>query len=112
MVATESSADNGGALAGLRATLARSIDDVGLSVRSVNSLKNSNIRTLADLVQYREEDLLKVKNVGEKALGEIAELLRREGLNFGMKFEETAEELKVVDPGVAPQAQATEGDLE
>src|SRR6266496_4044581 len=86
-----------------------SIDDVGLSVRSVNSLKNSNIRTLGDLVQYREEDLLKVKNVGEKALGEIAELLRREGLNFGMKFEETEDELKVVDAGAAPQAQVSEG---
>src|SRR5256885_794089 len=88
------------------------IDVVGLSVRSVNSLKNSNIRTLGDLVQYREEDLLKVKNVGEKALGEIAELLRREGLNFGMKFEETEDELKVVDAGAAPQAQASEGDAE
>ena len=63
-------------------------------------------------MQYREEDLLKVKNVGEKALGEIADLLRREGLNFGMKFEETPDELKVVDPGTAPLAQATEEDLE
>jgi len=43
----------------LREVLARSIDDVGLSVRSVNSLKNSNIRTLAISCQYREEDLLK-----------------------------------------------------
>src|SRR5216683_997254 len=112
MVATEP-ADNGGAATGhLSELLARSIDDVGLSVRSVNSLKNSNIRTLGDLVQYREEDLLKVKNVGEKALGEIAELLRRENLNFGMKFEETADGLNVLDPGVAPQAQVSEGDVE
>jgi DNA-directed RNA polymerase subunit alpha len=106
-------AGNGGAAPGrLAEVLARSIDDVGLSVRSVNSLKNSNIRTLGDLVQYREEDLLKVKNVGEKALGEIAELLRRENLNFGMKFEETADGLNVLDPGVAPQAQVSEGDIE
>jgi DNA-directed RNA polymerase subunit alpha len=106
-------AGNGGAAPGrLAEVLARSIDDVGLSVRSVNSLKNSNIRTLGDLVQYREEDLLKVKNVGEKALGEIAELLRRETLNFGMKFEETADGLNVLDPGVAPQAQVSEGDVE
>src|SRR5436305_1577373 len=109
MVAAQPAGNGGAATSRLREVLGRSIDDVGLSVRSVNSLKNSNIRTLADLVQYREEDLLKVKNVGEKALGEIAELLRREGLNFGMKFEEAADELKVVDPGVAPQAQATEG---
>jgi DNA-directed RNA polymerase subunit alpha len=102
-------AGNGGATAGpLKDVLARSIDDVGLSVRSVNSLKNSSIRTLADLVQYREEDLLKVKNVGEKALGEIAELLRREGLNFGMKLEAVEGELRVVDPGTPPLAQPTE----
>jgi DNA-directed RNA polymerase subunit alpha len=106
-------AGNGGAASGrLADVLARSIDDVGLSVRSVNSLKNSNIRTLGDLVQYREEDLLKVKNVGEKALGEIAELLRREGLNFGMKLEAVGGELRVVDPGVPPQAQASEGEAE
>ncbi|MGH7606684.1 MAG: DNA-directed RNA polymerase subunit alpha, partial [Gemmatimonadales bacterium] len=75
---------NGGTEGGrLRDVLGRAIDDAGLSVRSINSLKNSNIRTIGDLVRYREEDLLKVKNVGEKALGEIAELLRREGLNFG-----------------------------
>jgi DNA-directed RNA polymerase subunit alpha len=103
-------AGNGGAATGqLKDLLNRSIDDVGLSVRSVNSLKNSSIRTLADLVQYREEDLLKVKNVGEKALGEIAELLRREGLNFGMKIEEVDGELRVADPGAAPLAQPTEG---
>ena len=66
----------------------RPIDDFGLSVRSLNSLKNSNIRTLKDLVEFSEDDLLKVKNVGEKALSEIGELLQREGLNFGMGFEE------------------------
>jgi DNA-directed RNA polymerase subunit alpha len=96
----------------MQEVLGRPIDDVGLSVRSVNSLKNSNIRTLADLVQYREDDLLKVKNVGEKALGEIAELLRREGLNFGMRLEETDGQFQILDPGTAPLAQPTEGDLE
>jgi len=106
---TAPAAGNGGASSRLREVLNRSIDDVGLSVRSVNSLKNSNIRTLGDLVQYREEDLLKVKNVGEKALGEIAELLRREGLNFGMRTEEVDGEFRVVDPGTTPQAQPTDG---
>ena len=47
--------------------------------------------------------------MGEKALGEIAELLRREGLNFGMKIEDVEGELRVADPGVLPQAQPTEG---
>ncbi|PYP14521.1 MAG: DNA-directed RNA polymerase subunit alpha [Gemmatimonadetes bacterium] len=92
----------------LRDVLGRAIDDAGLSVRSVNSLKNSNIRTLGDLVRYKEDDLLKVKNVGEKALGEIAELLRRENLNFGMQLEETpGGDIHIVDAGTAPQAQLT-----
>ena len=72
----------------LRELLGRPIDECGLSVRSVNSLKNSNINTLGDLVRHSEEDMLKVKNVGEKALGEIGDLLRREGLSFGMTFDE------------------------
>jgi DNA-directed RNA polymerase subunit alpha len=110
MVPTMPPPSNGSAAAPrIAEILGRSIDEVGLSVRSVNSLKNSNIRTLRDLVQYREDDLLKVKNVGEKALGEIAELLRREGLNFAMGIEEVGGELRVVEEGVAPQARADVG---
>lgn len=109
MVAAETPGDTGATSDSLGLSLARSIDDLGLSVRSVNSLKNSNIRTLGDLVQYAESDLLKVKNVGEKALGEIAELLRRESLNFGMRFEEADGALRVVDPGVPPMAPVVEG---
>jgi DNA-directed RNA polymerase subunit alpha len=111
MVAAEPDGNGGGGTTSgrLRDVLARTIDDVGLSVRSVNSLKNSNIRTLGDLVQYSENDLLKVKNVGEKALGEIAELLRREGLNFGMRFEEAEGELRVTNEGTLPMAQLSEG---
>jgi DNA-directed RNA polymerase subunit alpha len=92
----------------LRELLSKPIDDCGLSVRSINSLKNSSISTLGDLVTYSEDDLLKVKNVGEKALGEIAEMLRREGLNFGMQFEERNGELIVVDEGTTPEAVAGE----
>jgi DNA-directed RNA polymerase subunit alpha len=108
MVTAEAAPVVGGA-DGLAASLARSIDDLGLSVRSVNSLKNSNIRTLGDLVQYSETDLLKVKNVGEKALGEIADLLRHEGLNFGMRYEDVDGVIRVTDPGATPMAHATEG---
>ncbi len=88
----------------LRDKLARLIDDFGLSVRSLNSLKNSNIRTLRDLVQYTEDDLLKVKNVGEKALKEIADLLRAQELNFGMTFEEADDDLRVANAGTPPSA--------
>jgi DNA-directed RNA polymerase subunit alpha len=90
--------------ADLRQKLGRLIDDFGLSVRSLNSLKNSNIRTLRDLVEFSEDDLLKVKNVGEKALAEIADLLQREGLNFGMRFEEADGDLRVVNQGTPPSA--------
>lgn len=86
----------------LRELLGRAIDECGLSVRSVNSLKNSNISALGDLVRYSEEEMLKVKNVGEKALTEISELLVREGLNFGMAFEEVDGELVVTQQGTAP----------
>jgi DNA-directed RNA polymerase subunit alpha len=88
----------------LRARISRSIDDCGLTVRSLNSLKNSNIRTLRDLVEFSEEDLLKVKNVGEKALQEIAELLQKESLNFGMQFEEGDGDLRVSKAGTPPSA--------
>jgi DNA-directed RNA polymerase subunit alpha len=86
----------------LRQRLSRPIDDFGLSVRSLNSLKNSNIRTLRDLVEFSEDDLLKVKNVGEKALQEISELLQREDFNFGMKFEEGDGDLRIVQAGTPP----------
>ncbi|HEX9166943.1 MAG TPA: DNA-directed RNA polymerase subunit alpha [Gemmatimonadales bacterium] len=99
-VSTEAGVVSGG----LRQQLARLIDDFGLSVRSLNSLKNSNIRTLRELVESTEDDLLRMKNVGEKALAEIAELLQREGLNFGMRFEEGDGELRIVHPGSAPMA--------
>jgi DNA-directed RNA polymerase subunit alpha len=95
-------AASAGVSGNLRQRLSRPIDDFGLSVRSLNSLKNSNIRTLRDLVEFTEDDLLKVKNVGEKALQEISELLQREDFNFGMKFEEGDGDLRVVQAGTPP----------
>ncbi len=76
--------------AALREKLAQPIDAFGLSVRSVNSLKNSSIHTLGDLVRHTRDDMLKVKNVGEKALGEIDDLLEKQGLSFGMALEPDA----------------------
>jgi DNA-directed RNA polymerase subunit alpha len=110
MVAVQGDGDAGQDAARLRDLLAKPIDECGLSVRSINSLKNSNINTLGDLVRYSEEDMLKVKNVGEKALGEIADLLRREGLNFGMAFEEADGNLVVTNPGAVPTARASVGE--
>lgn len=89
-------------VSGLAASLARDIDDLGLSMRSLNSLKNSNIRTLRQLVEQSIEELHKVKNVGDKALLEIAEMLVKEELNFAMKFEEVDGDLRIVEQGLPP----------
>ena len=90
------------------------IEDFELSVRSVNSLKNSNIRTLGDLVRQTESQILQVKNFGKKSLQEIADLLERERLNFGMRFEEADGGLRVLDWGTPPSqaAAAAPDDME
>ena len=89
----------GGDAARLALLFKSAIDDLELSVRSVNSLKNSNIRTLGDLVRQTENQILQVKNFGKKSLQEIAELLEREGLNFGMRYEENGEGVRIIDWG-------------
>jgi len=106
MVPAEVPAEPASDLEHLRGLLTRSIDDCGLSVRSINSLKNSNIRTLGDLVRNTEEQLLRVRNVGEKAVAEIAELLLKEGLSFGMQWEEGEGGFKLLDPGTKPVVRA------
>jgi DNA-directed RNA polymerase subunit alpha len=90
----------------LREKLKTPIDDLELSVRSVNSLKNSNIRTLGDLVRQTESQILQVKNFGKKSLQEIADLLEREGLNFGMRYEENGDGVRILDWGTAPSRAA------
>ena len=82
------------------------IDDLELSVRSVNSLKNSNIRSLGDLVRQTEAQILQVKNFGKKSLQEIAALLEKEGLNFGMRYEESVDGVRILDMGTAPSRAA------
>jgi DNA-directed RNA polymerase subunit alpha len=67
--------------------LNRSVDELELSVRSYNCLKNANIQTIADLVQKTEAEMLRTKNFGRKSLNEIKEILTSMGLQFGMKFD-------------------------
>jgi DNA-directed RNA polymerase subunit alpha len=66
--------------------LKRSVEELELSVRSYNCLKNADIRTIADLVQKTEAEMLKTKNFGRKSLNEIKEILSEMGLSFGMKL--------------------------
>jgi len=71
----------------LRENLLRSIEELELSVRSYNCLKNADIKTIADLVQRTEAEMLKTKNFGRKSLNEIKELLAEMGLSLGMKVD-------------------------
>jgi DNA-directed RNA polymerase subunit alpha len=64
--------------------LSKPIEELDLSVRSANCLKNANIRTLGDLVQRSEREMLSTKNFGRKSLDEIKEVLANMGLSFGM----------------------------
>ncbi len=68
--------------------LDRSVEELELSVRSYNCLKNANITTIRELVQKTEQDMLKTKNFGRKSLNEIKEILSAMGLSLGMKFDE------------------------
>jgi DNA-directed RNA polymerase subunit alpha len=86
----------------LASDLRTPIDDFELSVRSVNSLKNSGIRTLGDLVKMTESQVLQVKNFGKKSLNEIVDLLEKHKLNFGMKFEDSPDGIRITDPGTPP----------
>ncbi|MBA3248146.1 MAG: DNA-directed RNA polymerase subunit alpha [Pyrinomonadaceae bacterium] len=67
--------------------LDRSVDELELSVRSYNCLKNANIRTIRDLVQRSEREMLATKNFGKKSLNEIKDILHSMGLDFGMDFD-------------------------
>jgi DNA-directed RNA polymerase subunit alpha len=68
--------------------LDRSVEELELSVRSYNCLKNANIQTIRELVQKSENEMLKTKNFGRKSLNEIKEILNKMGLSLGMKFDE------------------------
>jgi DNA-directed RNA polymerase subunit alpha len=68
--------------------LDRSVDELELSVRSYNCLKNAGIKTIRDLVQRSEREMLATKNFGKKSLGEIRDILRGMGLDFGIQFDE------------------------
>jgi len=68
--------------------LFRSVDELELSVRSANCLKNADIRTIGELCQRSESEMLKTKNFGRKSLNEIKDILSEMGLHLGMKLEE------------------------
>jgi len=68
--------------------LNKSVDELELSVRSYNCLKNANIRTIGELVTKSEAEMLKTKNFGRKSLNEIKEILSSMNLSLGMKLDD------------------------
>jgi DNA-directed RNA polymerase subunit alpha len=90
--AAELQADGGGEQphATSNENLDKSVEELELSVRSYNCLKNANIRTIRELVQKTEGEMLKTKNFGRKSLNEIKEILSGMGLSLGMRLDQPA----------------------
>ena len=88
--------------------LNRSVEELELSVRSYNCLKNANIQTIGELVQKTENEMLKTKNFGRKSLNEIKEILANMGLSLGMRIDENGN--AVPNPAAQPPAPAQIGD--
>lgn len=67
--------------------LKTTVEELELSVRSANCLKEAQIKTIGDLVKQTEDEMLEYRNFGKKSLGEIVEILKGMGLSLGMKIE-------------------------
>jgi DNA-directed RNA polymerase subunit alpha len=85
----------------LNENLYRTVEDLELSVRSANCLKNANITYIGELVQRTEAEMLKTKNFGRKSLNEIKQLLEEMDLSLGMKIDDW-------DPPAPAEAKAEE----
>ncbi len=90
--------------------LDRSVDELELSVRSYNCLKNAGIKTIRDLVQRSEREMLATKNFGKKSLGEIRDILRGMGLDFGVQFDEQGNPIPGTGGGEAEIEGEDDGD--
>jgi DNA-directed RNA polymerase subunit alpha len=88
--------------------LNRSVEELELSVRSYNCLKNANIQTIGDLVQKTEAEMLRTKNFGRKSLNEIKEILSGLSLSFGMKIDASGR--LIAPPGTSSADAAPLGD--
>ena len=89
--------------------LNRSVEELELSVRSYNCLKNANIQTIGDLVQKTEAEMLRTKNFGRKSLNEIKEILGGLALSFGMKMDASG---RLVAPAGGPSPMSMDDDID
>ena len=85
----------------LNENLDKSVEELELSVRSYNCLRNANIQTIRELVQKTEGEMLRTKNFGRKSLTEIKEILISMGLNLGMRLDQ---------PGSQPPSEESEAE--
>lgn len=90
----------------LLTNLRKSVEELELSVRSYNCLKNADIRTIAELVQKTDSEMLKTRNFGRKSLNEIKDILTEMGLSLSMKLEDLDVDLEADE--LAPLAPLTE----
>jgi DNA-directed RNA polymerase subunit alpha len=90
------------------ANLRKSVDELELSVRSYNCLKNANIRTIAELVQKTDQEMLKTRNFGRKSLNEIKDILDDMGLTLGMNLDDIKEDIEAEE--IVPVAPSSEED--
>jgi DNA-directed RNA polymerase subunit alpha len=81
--------------------LNRSVEELELSVRSYNCLKNANIQTIGELVQKTEAEMLRTKNFGRKSLNEIKEILANMGLSLGMRIDQHGRLVAIPQSGIA-----------
>ena len=88
--------------------MAKCVEELELSVRSYNCLKNANIQTIAELVTKTDGEMLKTRNFGRKSLNEIKEILEEMGLHLGMKVEE--EDLKQISQAQKKKEIGTENE--
>ena len=92
------------------AYLSKSVEELELSVRSYNCLKNANIQSIAELVQKNDSEMLKTRNFGRKSLNEIKEILEGMGLSLGMKLE--SEDLKQLSQAMKKKEPGSEVEVE
>ncbi|MEK7772906.1 MAG: DNA-directed RNA polymerase subunit alpha [Deltaproteobacteria bacterium] len=83
----EAQAERGEAKPMFNEYLFKTVDELELSVRSANCLKNADIKYIGEMVQKSEQEMLRTKNFGRKSLNEIKEILHGMGLDFGMKLD-------------------------
>ena len=85
----------------VRRLLDKSVEELELSVRSSNCLRAAEIKTIGDLVQKSEPEMLKFRNFGRKSLKEIQDILGEMGLHFGMDVSRYVERFQSVAPSFA-----------